>query len=73
MSGLALVIVVFGLALIGWLAARMRAATFRKPGVARFTALPVHYGYFVALAAWCRRSCSWRRGASPRPRSSPMR
>jgi phosphate transport system permease protein len=51
MSGLALVIVVFGLALIGWLAARMRAATFRKPGVARFTALPVHYGYFVALAA----------------------
>ncbi|WP_426261104.1 phosphate ABC transporter permease subunit PstC [Sphingomonas sp. DC1100-1] len=51
MSGLALVIIVFGLALIGWLAARMRAATFRKPGVARFTALPVHYGYFVALAA----------------------
>lgn len=51
MSGLALVLVVFGLALIGWLAARMRAATFRKPGVARFTALPVHYGYFVALAA----------------------
>ena len=51
MSGLAIVLVVFGLALIGWLAARMRAATFRKPGVARFTALPVHYGYFVALAA----------------------
>ncbi|MGP7796029.1 phosphate ABC transporter permease subunit PstC [Sphingomonas sp. CLY1604] len=51
MSGLAIVLVVFGLALIGWLAARMRAATFRRPGVARFTALPVHYGYFVALCA----------------------
>ncbi|MCU6454941.1 phosphate ABC transporter permease subunit PstC [Sphingomonas sp. A2-49] len=51
MSGLAIVIVVVGLALIGWLVARMRAATFRKPGVARFTALPVHYGYFVAICA----------------------
>ena len=51
MSGLAIILVVFGLALIGWLAARMRAATFRKPGVARFTALPVHYGYFVAICA----------------------
>ena len=51
MTGLAIVLVVFGLALIGWLAARMRAATFRKPGVARFTALPVHYGYFVAICA----------------------
>ena len=51
MSGLAIVLVVFGLALIGWLAARMRAATFRTPGSARFTALPVHYGYFVGLCA----------------------
>ena len=49
MSGLAIVLVVFGLALIGWLAARMRAATFRTPGAARFTALPVHYGYFVGI------------------------
>ena len=51
MSGLAIVLVVFGLALIGWLSARMRAATFRTPGSARFTALPVHYGYFVGLCA----------------------
>lgn len=51
MSGLAIVLVVFGLALIGWLAARMRAATFRTPGSARVTALPVHYGYFVGLCA----------------------
>lgn len=51
MSALAVAIVVFGLALIGWLAARMRAATFRTPGRARFTALPVHYGYFVAVCA----------------------
>jgi phosphate transport system permease protein len=51
MSSLAIAIVVFGLALIGWLSARMRAATFRTPGRARFTALPVHYGYFVGICA----------------------
>lgn len=49
MSALGLLFIVVGLALIGWLAARMRAATFRRPRVARFSALPAHHGWFVAI------------------------
>ncbi|MGR6330080.1 phosphate ABC transporter permease subunit PstC [Sphingomonas sp. XXL09] len=49
MSALGLLFTVIGLALIGWLAARMRAATFRRPRVARFSALPAHHGWFVAV------------------------
>lgn len=49
MSGLSLVILVIGLALIGWLAGRMRAAAFRRGSTRRFSSQPVHHGWFVAL------------------------
>ncbi|WP_308813710.1 phosphate ABC transporter permease subunit PstC [Sphingomonas sp. GV3] len=49
MSALGLLFTVAGLALIGWLVARMRAATFRRPRVARFSALPAHHGWFVGI------------------------
>jgi phosphate transport system permease protein len=51
MSGLAIFFVVLGLALIGWLSARMRASGFRRSPSVRFSSLPAHYGWFVALAA----------------------
>ena len=49
MSPLALLFVCAGLALIGWLAARMRATGFRRDPHGRFGALPAHHGWFVAL------------------------
>ena len=49
MKPIALFVLVIGLALIGWLAARMRAATFRRGSTQRFSSLPIHHGWFVAL------------------------
>ena len=49
MNSSSLVILVMGLALIGWLAGRMRAAAFRRGTVQRFSSQPVHHGWFVAL------------------------
>jgi len=48
---MALLFVIAGLALIGWLSARMRAAGFRIGTTRRFSALPIHYATFVALCA----------------------
>ncbi|MFS0770733.1 phosphate ABC transporter permease subunit PstC [Sphingomonas sp. 1P08PE] len=48
MSAVALLLVVVGLALIGWLVARARAAAFRD-GTQRFSSLPGHHGWYVAL------------------------
>ncbi|KQU49639.1 phosphate ABC transporter permease [Sphingomonas sp. Leaf339] len=48
MSGITLSLVVAGLALIGWLTARTRAAGFRT-GAQRFSSLPTHHGWYVAL------------------------
>ena len=48
------IILAFGLGLIGWLAARARARTFRRAvragGVRRMHSLPAYHGWFVALA-----------------------
>ena len=49
MSAAALLLVVVGLALIGWFAARTRAAVFREGG-RRSSSLPAHHGWYVA--AW---------------------
>ncbi len=49
MSALALLFLVLGLGLIGWLTARVRATRFRKGTTARFSSLPSHHGWFVAL------------------------
>jgi phosphate transport system permease protein len=54
MSGIAIVPIVIGLALIGWLTARARANGFRiantgMGGVQRFSSLPGHHGWYVAL------------------------
>jgi phosphate transport system permease protein len=49
MSVTALLLVVTGLALIGWFAARTRAAAVRSGGQ-RFSSLPTHHGWYVA--AW---------------------
>ncbi len=49
MSSLALLFVVAGLGLIGWLTARVRAARQRR-GSTRFSSLPGHYGWYVALS-----------------------
>ena len=49
MSALALFFLVLGLGLIAWLSARMRAARFRKGSTARFSSLPAHHGWYVAL------------------------
>ena len=48
MSGFALVFVVVGLALIGLIVARTRAA-HQRTAVERFSSLPGHYGWYVAL------------------------
>lgn len=50
MPGIALVVMVLGLGLVGWLAARARAIAFRSAGTTRFSSLPGHFGAFVALA-----------------------
>ncbi|MEG3165157.1 phosphate ABC transporter permease subunit PstC [Sphingomonas sp. PB2P19] len=49
MSPVALLFLVLGLGLIGWLTARVRATRFRKATTARFSSLPAHHGWFVAL------------------------
>ncbi len=49
MSALALLFLVLGLGLIGWLTARVRATRFRSNTTARFSSLPGHHGWFVAL------------------------
>src|SRR3546814_12338948 len=51
LSTFALFFVILGLGLIGWLSARARAMAFRRGGVRRFSALPGHYGWYVALWA----------------------
>jgi phosphate transport system permease protein len=50
MSPAILFLLALGLALLGWLAARARAWSYRRaqPGE-RFTSLPAHYGWYVAL------------------------
>ncbi len=49
MPALALLFLVAVLALIGWVSARARAARFRHGSVRRFSSLPQHHGWFVAL------------------------
>ena len=49
MTGPALLFVVAGLALIAWLSARARASHYRRISRARFSSLPSHFGWFVAL------------------------
>ena len=50
MSTGALLLLLAGLALVGWLSARARAASFRGGG-RRFSSLPGHHAAHVAL--WC--------------------
>ena len=46
----AILFVLASLALIGWIVARARAIAFRAAaGTTRFSALPMHHGWFVAL------------------------
>ncbi|MGU3390187.1 phosphate ABC transporter permease subunit PstC [Sphingomonas sp. M1A8_2b] len=49
MSAIALLFLVAGLGLIGWLTARVRATRFRAGSTARFSSLPAHHGWYVAL------------------------
>ena len=49
MTTTGLLFTIVGLALIGWLSARMRAAAFRRPAIQRFGSLPVHHAWVVAL------------------------
>ncbi|MBY9061764.1 phosphate ABC transporter permease subunit PstC [Sphingomonas yunnanensis] len=49
MSPLALAFVITALALIGWVTARARAARFRRGTTRRFSSLPQHHGWFVAM------------------------
>ncbi|MBX9858726.1 MAG: phosphate ABC transporter permease subunit PstC [Sphingomonas sp.] len=49
MSTLALLFVIAGLGLIGWLTARVRAVAFRRGTTRRFSSLPSHHGGYVAL------------------------
>ncbi|BCA62220.1 phosphate ABC transporter permease [Sphingomonas sp. HMP9] len=49
MSAIALLFLVIGLGLIGWLTARVRATRFRALSTARFSSLPAHHGWYVAL------------------------
>ncbi|WP_085810180.1 phosphate ABC transporter permease subunit PstC [Sphingomonas sp. TZW2008] len=44
-----LTLVVAALGLIAWFVARARAAVFRSGSVGRFSALPAHHGWYVAL------------------------
>jgi phosphate transport system permease protein len=48
MGGGVLFLVILGLGLIAWASARIRARRFRTAG-ARFSSLPVHFGWYVAL------------------------
>ncbi|WP_312487077.1 phosphate ABC transporter permease subunit PstC [Sphingomonas sp.] len=49
MSGVILLILILGLGLIAWAAARMRALSFRRRTGMRVSALPHHHGWYVAL------------------------
>ena len=49
MSPLALFLVVAALGLIAWFVGRARAAAFRRDHKERFSALPMHHGWYVAL------------------------
>ncbi|OYY89501.1 MAG: phosphate ABC transporter permease subunit PstC [Sphingomonas sp. 28-66-16] len=49
MSMLALLFLVGGLGLIGWLTARVRAVAFRRDTTRRFSSLPSHHGTYVAM------------------------
>lgn len=49
MSVLALLFLIAGLGLIGWLTARVRAVSFRRDSSARFSSLPSHHGTYVTL------------------------
>ena len=49
MPSLVLLFIIFGLGLIGWLTARMRAIAFRRETARRFSSLPSHHGAYVAL------------------------
>ena len=49
MSALALLFLVVGLGLIGWLTARARAATFDPGAAKRLHSLPAQHGWYVAM------------------------
>ncbi|MEH3121477.1 MAG: phosphate ABC transporter permease subunit PstC [Sphingomonas phyllosphaerae] len=49
MSALALVFLIAALGLIGWVVARARAARFRSTATRRFSSLPQHHGWYVAM------------------------
>ena len=49
LSTLALLFVIAGLGLIGWVTARVRAVAFRQGTTRRFSSLPSHHGGYVAL------------------------
>ena len=49
MSALGLLFLIAALALIGWVTARARAHRFRSTAARRFSSLPQHHGWFVAL------------------------
>jgi phosphate transport system permease protein len=49
MSALALLFLIAALGLIGWVSARARAARFRSTAARRFSSLPQHHGWFVAM------------------------
>ncbi|WP_341208285.1 phosphate ABC transporter permease subunit PstC [uncultured Sphingomonas sp.] len=49
MSPLALLFLIAALALIGWIVARARAARFRSSPARRFSSLPQHHGWYVAM------------------------
>ncbi|MET1110515.1 MAG: phosphate ABC transporter permease subunit PstC [Allosphingosinicella sp.] len=51
MSPLAVLILVLGLALLGWLSARARAMAFAAPGGPRPHSLPGYHGWYVAIWA----------------------
>jgi phosphate transport system permease protein len=49
MAGGALAFLILGLGLIAWLAARVRATKARTAATRRFSSLPIHHAWFVAL------------------------
>lgn len=49
MSALALLFLIAALGLIGWVVARARAARFRSGTARRFSSLPQHHGWYVAM------------------------
>ncbi|KQN93695.1 phosphate ABC transporter permease [Sphingomonas sp. Leaf231] len=49
MSALTLLFLIAALGLIGWVTARARAGRFRSTAARRFSSLPQHHGWFVAM------------------------